>query len=90
MCRYDGENRKFKRRNPGGGLQRTFVQYVLEPIYKVYAQCVGEQKEDLKETLAEIGVHPPFDTAVYTQLVLHPETGLVHVRSVVILMQVSL
>jgi len=53
---YNSEERKFKRKNPGGGLQRTFVQYVLEPIYKVYAQVVGEQKEDLKETLAEIGV----------------------------------
>jgi len=53
---YDSDARKFKKRNPGGGLQRTFVQYVLEPIYKVYAHVVGEQKENLKETLADIGV----------------------------------
>ena len=55
---YDSDARKFKKRNPGGGLQRTFVQYVLEPIYKVYAHVVGEQKENLKETLADIGVRP--------------------------------
>jgi U5 small nuclear ribonucleoprotein component len=53
---YDNEERKFKRKSPGGGLQRTFVQYVLEPIYKVYAQTIGENSEDLKQTLSEIGV----------------------------------
>jgi len=53
---YDPQDRKFRKKNPGGGVQRTFVQYILEPIYKIYAQVVGESKPQLKETLAEIGV----------------------------------
>jgi len=35
---------------------RTFVQFVLEPIYKIFAHCLGEEKEDLASTLAEIGI----------------------------------
>ena len=32
---------------PSNSSPRTFVQYVLEPLYKIYAQIVGETPEDL-------------------------------------------
>ena len=36
---------------------RSFVEFVLEPIYKVYAQVLGEEPEVLGKTLAALGVH---------------------------------
>jgi 116 kDa U5 small nuclear ribonucleoprotein component len=35
---------------------RTFVQFVLEPIYKIYAQVLGEEPDVLNKTLQSIGV----------------------------------
>ena len=31
----------------------TVLRFVLEPIYKIFAHCLGEEKEDLAQTLAE-------------------------------------
>lgn len=31
------------------------IRFVLEPIYKIFAHCLGEEKEDLAQTLAEAG-----------------------------------
>jgi len=35
---------------------RTFVQYVLEPLYKIYAHVIGESAEDLTVLLKGLGV----------------------------------
>jgi len=43
---WDSENSK-----------RSFVQFVLEPLYKLYAQVVGEEPETLKGTLEELGIY---------------------------------
>ena len=37
--------------------KRTFVSFVLEPLYKLYAQCIGEDTSELQKTLANIGIH---------------------------------
>lgn len=29
------------------------MRFVLEPIYKIFAHCLGEEKDDLAQTLAE-------------------------------------
>jgi U5 small nuclear ribonucleoprotein component len=34
---------------------RTFVQYVLEPLYKLYAACLSEEPEALSRTLRDLG-----------------------------------
>lgn len=38
------------------GSKRSFVNFVLEPIYKLYAHTLSESPEDLKETLATLAI----------------------------------
>jgi U5 small nuclear ribonucleoprotein component len=33
------------------------VQFILEPLYKVYSHVLSEEPEELKETLASLGIH---------------------------------
>lgn len=37
LC-FDSETRKFVRPGPGIELPRTFVHFILEPMYKIYSQ----------------------------------------------------
>ncbi|XHG02787.1 hypothetical protein AWENTII_006117 [Aspergillus wentii] len=37
--------------------KRTFVKFVLEPIYKLYSHTISESPEDLKDTLASVGIN---------------------------------
>lgn len=53
---FDPDTRGFKRKQPSGGVERSFVQFVLEPLYKIYSQVVGEHKKSVETTLAELGV----------------------------------
>lgn len=53
---YFHPDRTFKRRAPQGGGERTFVQFILEPLYKLYSQVIGEHWNILEATLAELGV----------------------------------
>merc|ERR1719261_1249051 len=55
---FNEENNKFQRTPPDPDQPRSFVQFVLEPIYKLFAHCLGEQKEDLASTLAEVDIYP--------------------------------
>ncbi|KAL6047985.1 U5 small nuclear ribonucleoprotein component [Balamuthia mandrillaris] len=50
------ENRSFRKKPPPGGGIRTFVQFILEPLYKIYSQIVGEEKKVLQRTLDELGI----------------------------------
>ncbi|CAJ1351624.1 unnamed protein product [Effrenium voratum] len=54
---YDADTRKFTKTPPDAEQPRSFVQFVLEPIYKIFAHCLGEEKEDLAQTLAEVGIY---------------------------------
>ena len=55
---HDPESSAITRKKPSSGAAvRTFVQYVLEPVYKIYAQAVGETPEDLSVTLRSLGVY---------------------------------
>ena len=53
---FNKETRKFSTKAPHPGVQRTFVHFVLLPLYKIYAQVLGESPEVLSKTLAELGV----------------------------------
>lgn len=53
---YVESERKFKRKSPGGGVQRSFVHFILEPLYKVHSQVLGEEPGEMNNVLAEIGV----------------------------------
>ena len=41
---------------PNADSQRAFVHFVLAPIYKLYAQVVGEEAPVLARTLSELGI----------------------------------
>ncbi|GAU33771.1 hypothetical protein TSUD_393330 [Trifolium subterraneum] len=36
--------------------ERSFIEFVLEPLYKIYSQVIGEHKKSVETTLAELGV----------------------------------
>ena len=37
-------------------VDRTFVTYVLEPLYKIYSACLGEREVDANKLLRSVGV----------------------------------
>merc|ERR1712195_138350 len=39
-----------------GGVQRSFVHFILEPLYKIHSQVLGEDPFELDDVLGEIGV----------------------------------
>lgn len=53
---YNPKSRKFTRKAMEERSKRTFVNFVLEPIYKLYSHTISEAPEDLKETLATLGI----------------------------------
>lgn len=53
---FNIETRRFVNEAPSGSAQRSFVEFILEPIYKIYGQVVAEEPKDLGETLASLGV----------------------------------
>ncbi|KAL8501384.1 hypothetical protein ACS0TY_020790 [Phlomoides rotata] len=53
---FDPDTRGFMKKQPASGAERSFVQFVLEPLYKLYSQVIGEHKKSVEATLAELGV----------------------------------
>ncbi|KAL3653011.1 hypothetical protein CASFOL_002692 [Castilleja foliolosa] len=53
---FDPDTRGFKKKQPAGGAERSFVQFILDPLYKIYSQVIGEHKKSVEATLAELGV----------------------------------
>ncbi|EEF29877.1 116 kD U5 small nuclear ribonucleoprotein component, putative [Ricinus communis] len=56
---YHPDTRAFKKKSPASGGERSFVHFVLEPLYKIYSQVIGEHKKSVEATLAELGVTLP-------------------------------
>lgn len=53
---FNKKTRKFQKTPPDDETPRTFVQFILEPLYKLYSQIVGEDPDVLRRTLEEVGV----------------------------------
>jgi U5 small nuclear ribonucleoprotein component len=53
---YNPGSRKFSRKGQEEASQRSFVHWILEPIYKLYAHTLSESAEDLKDTLDQLGI----------------------------------
>lgn len=55
---YDKVNKKFVKKQPGMKeiRKRTFVEFILEPIYKIFSHVVGKDKPELEPFLNQIGV----------------------------------
>ena len=53
---FNPGSRKFTRKAQEERAKRSFVHFVLEPIYKLYSHTISESPEDLKRTLEELGI----------------------------------
>ncbi|KAF9310911.1 U5 small nuclear ribonucleoprotein component [Podila horticola] len=53
---FNGETRKFGRNAADSRTKRSFVHFILEPLFKVYGQVVAEDTATLKATLASLGI----------------------------------
>ena len=49
-------NGKFERKSPSGGGDRTFVSFILDPLYKIYSHTVSEDIPALKKFLEPLGI----------------------------------
>ncbi|KAL1604090.1 hypothetical protein SLS60_005682 [Paraconiothyrium brasiliense] len=53
---YNPGSRKFSRKSQEEDSKRSFVHWILEPIYKLYAHTLSESADDLKDTLDQLGI----------------------------------
>lgn len=83
---YQRESRNFARRAPHADAPRSFVQFILEPVYKLYTQVLSQDAGALRRTLARLRIHLPnaafkLDVRPLLKLVLSeffgPAVGLV-------------
>ncbi|EPQ07697.1 116 kDa U5 small nuclear ribonucleoprotein component [Myotis brandtii] len=71
---FNPKTRKFTKKAPTSSSQRSFVEFVLEPLYKILAQVVGDVDTSLLRTLDELGIHL---TKEELKLNIHPLLRLV-------------
>lgn len=53
---FHPQRRTFSKKPATGKTPRTFVQFILEPLYKIFSQTVGDVDTTLPQVLAELGV----------------------------------
>ncbi|XP_067952205.1 116 kDa U5 small nuclear ribonucleoprotein component-like [Watersipora subatra] len=54
---FNNKTRRFTRKAPSSGAARSFVEFVLEPLYKIFAQVVGDVDEGLPVLCSSLGIH---------------------------------
>ncbi|PQE20381.1 U5 small nuclear ribonucleo component protein [Rutstroemia sp. NJR-2017a BBW] len=54
---YNPSRRSFTRKGVEERSKRSFVNFILEPIYKLYSHTISESPEDLKDTLETLGIY---------------------------------
>lgn len=53
---FNHKSRKFTKKPPHNSAQRSFVEFILEPMYKLFAQVVGDVDGTLLDTMAELNI----------------------------------
>ena len=53
---FNAKTRKFTRKSPHGSAQRSFIEFILEPLYKIFAQIVGDVDICLPALTEELGI----------------------------------
>ena len=53
---FNPRRRSFTRKGTEEQSKRTFVSFILEPVYKLYSHTISESPGDLKETLGTLGI----------------------------------
>lgn len=56
ICLYSIDSRKFVKKPPAGQTQRTFIEFILEPLYKLVSQVIGDADSNLQNVLDELGI----------------------------------
>lgn len=54
---FDPETRKFTKGNTSSNGKRTFDYFILEPLYKLYTQVLGEEPANLRKTLKSLNIY---------------------------------
>lgn len=54
---FNPKTRRFSKKPPHGSAQRSFVEFILEPLYKIFAQVVGDVDTTLSNVLSELNIH---------------------------------
>jgi len=54
---FDNESRRFLNAPSQPGQQRSFIEFVLEPLYKIYGQIVGEEIKVANKVLVSLGIY---------------------------------
>ncbi|XP_015764427.1 PREDICTED: 116 kDa U5 small nuclear ribonucleoprotein component-like [Acropora digitifera] len=54
---FNSKSRKFTRKAPLSTSQRSFVEFILEPLYKIFSQVVGDADVCFPKLLDELGIH---------------------------------
>ena len=53
---FSPKTRKFSKKPPHASAQRSFVEFILEPMYKIFAQVVGDVDTCLPALTDELGI----------------------------------
>ncbi|KAK4454806.1 Pre-mRNA-splicing factor cwf10 [Podospora aff. communis PSN243] len=53
---FNPRKRNFTRKPFEEGAKRSFVSFIMEPIYKLFSHTISESPEELKETLRKLGI----------------------------------
>ncbi|CAI5445577.1 unnamed protein product [Caenorhabditis angaria] len=53
---FDKKTRKFVKKAPYSDAPRTFVQFILDPLYKIFSQVVGDVDTVLPFMMSELGI----------------------------------
>ncbi|GLB43536.1 putative 116 kDa U5 small nuclear ribonucleoprotein component N-terminus [Lyophyllum shimeji] len=53
---FNNETRKFTRKPSDPEHNRTFVHFIMEPLYKLYSHVLSEETDLLRETLEGLGI----------------------------------
>ncbi|GFX03760.1 116 kDa U5 small nuclear ribonucleoprotein component [Trichonephila clavipes] len=53
---FNSKTRKFTKKAPHSSVQRSFVEFILEPLYKLFAQVVGDVDAALPQLLDELTI----------------------------------
>ncbi len=54
---FNQKTRKFTKKPPLSTSPRSYVEFILEPLYKLFAQVVGDVDTTLPKALEELGIH---------------------------------
>ncbi|KAF7302667.1 Tr-type G domain-containing protein [Mycena chlorophos] len=54
---FNPDTRKFTRKQADPETNRSFVHFILEPLYKLYSNVLSEETDMLRDTLSSLGIH---------------------------------